>query len=84
MSLPTAVLQTDLPLTLLAKGKVRDVYDTKPVLGGELGAAPPLLFVASDRISAFDVLMDNVRMLGAVICSVRWMCVQGRWEARGV
>lgn len=61
MGLPAAVLKTDLPLPLLARGKVRDVYDTNPVLTGRQGAEAPLLFVASDRISAFDVLMDNVR-----------------------
>ncbi len=42
------VLQTDLPLTLLHRGKVRDVYEAGP---GEL------LMVASDRVSAFDVVM---------------------------
>ncbi|HIJ56881.1 MAG TPA: phosphoribosylaminoimidazolesuccinocarboxamide synthase [Deltaproteobacteria bacterium] len=45
-----AVYQTDFPnLNLLKKGKVRDVYD----LGEHL------LMVASDRISAFDVVMPN-------------------------
>ncbi|HEX3133828.1 MAG TPA: phosphoribosylaminoimidazolesuccinocarboxamide synthase [Planctomycetota bacterium] len=37
-------------LTLLARGKVRDVYEID---------ADHLLFVASDRISAFDVVMAN-------------------------
>jgi phosphoribosylaminoimidazole-succinocarboxamide synthase len=46
----TAVFETNLPgLTLKARGKVRDIYD--------LGDA--LLIVASDRISAFDVVMDD-------------------------
>ena len=46
----TALLtRTDLPLPLLRRGKVRDVYD--------LGDA--LLLVASDRISAFDVVLPN-------------------------
>jgi phosphoribosylaminoimidazole-succinocarboxamide synthase len=45
-----AVYETDFPnLNLLKKGKVRDVYD----LGEHL------LMVASDRISAFDVVMPN-------------------------
>ena len=45
-----AVFETNLPgLTLKARGKVRDIYD--------LGDA--LLIVASDRISAFDVVMDD-------------------------
>lgn len=44
------VLTTDLPdLKLWRRGKVRDVYD--------LGTA--LLFVATDRISAYDVIMDQ-------------------------
>ena len=45
-----AVTQTDLPgIPLFRKGKVRDVYD----LGEHL------LLVATDRISAFDVIMPN-------------------------
>jgi phosphoribosylaminoimidazole-succinocarboxamide synthase len=44
------VLTTDIPeVPLMRRGKVRDVYD----LGDSL------LFVASDRISAFDVVMPN-------------------------
>ncbi len=44
------VLQTDFPgLNLIARGKVRDIYD--------LGEA--LLLVTSDRISAFDVIMNE-------------------------
>lgn len=44
------VLQTDFPgLKLLARGKVRDIYD--------LGET--LLLVTSDRISAFDVIMNE-------------------------
>ena len=45
-----ALLATDLPLPLIHRGKVRDVYDAGP---GEL------LMVASDRVSAFDVVMDQ-------------------------
>lgn len=45
-----AMLTTDLDLTRVHQGKVRDVY--------ELGA-DRLLLVASDRISAFDVVMDE-------------------------
>ncbi len=45
-----AVISTSLPgLTLFKKGKVRDVYD--------MGKG--LLIVATDRISAFDVIMPN-------------------------
>jgi phosphoribosylaminoimidazole-succinocarboxamide synthase len=43
------VARTDLPLPLLRRGKVRDVYD--------LGDA--LLMVASDRVSAFDVVLPE-------------------------
>lgn len=52
MSLPSIpLLATDCPgLTLLARGKVRDVYEVDD---------DHLLFVATDRISAFDVIMDN-------------------------
>ena len=52
MQLPdTALLQSDCPdLRLLARGKVRDVYEAD---------ADHLLFVATDRISAFDVIMEN-------------------------
>lgn len=48
------VIQSDLQgaLPLVARGKVRDLYtiDEKT-----------LLFVATDRISAYDVVMENVR-----------------------
>ena len=51
-STPEAVYTTDLPgVRLLARGKVRDIYD----LGDRL------LLVASDRLSAFDnVLPDRI------------------------
>ncbi|MFL5381336.1 MAG: phosphoribosylaminoimidazolesuccinocarboxamide synthase [Longimicrobiaceae bacterium] len=45
---PTLVT-TDLPFPLMVRGKVRDVYD--------LGDA--LLMVATDRVSAFDVVMPE-------------------------
>lgn len=43
-----AVIETSLPLPLARRGKVRDVYD----LGEHF------LFVATDRISAFDVVLS--------------------------
>jgi phosphoribosylaminoimidazole-succinocarboxamide synthase len=43
-----ALLETSLPLHLACRGKVRDVYD--------LGES--FLFVATDRISAFDVVLS--------------------------
>jgi phosphoribosylaminoimidazole-succinocarboxamide synthase len=47
----SVILQSDLPgLPLLSRGKVRDLYAVDDAR---------LLFVASDRISAFDVVMPN-------------------------
>ncbi|KAK7687737.1 hypothetical protein QCA50_008955 [Cerrena zonata] len=47
-----ALTTTDLPgLKLLSKGKVRDVYATS--------SPDHLLFVATDRISAYDVILRN-------------------------
>jgi phosphoribosylaminoimidazole-succinocarboxamide synthase len=43
------VLETDLPYSKFKKGKVREVYDLED----------RLLIVASDRISAFDVVLPN-------------------------
>jgi phosphoribosylaminoimidazole-succinocarboxamide synthase len=44
---PPVLLNADLPLPLFVRGKVRDTYDL-----GEL-----LLIIATDRISAFDVVL---------------------------
>ena len=44
------VARTDLPLRLLRRGKVRDVYEVD---------ADSVLLVATDRISAFDVVMNE-------------------------
>jgi len=50
MEMDTSVLlKTDLPLPLFGRGKVRDTYDL-----GDL-----LLIVATDRISAFDIILPN-------------------------
>ena len=43
-------------LKLFKKGKVRDVYELRPI---EPGGRPMLLIVASDRISAFGVVMED-------------------------
>ena len=49
----TALVDSNLvDLTLISKGKVRDVYLTS--------SPDHLLFVASDRISAYDVILKNV------------------------
>ncbi|KAL8947648.1 MAG: hypothetical protein Q9222_006093 [Ikaeria aurantiellina] len=56
-------------LPLFARGKVRDVY------GLDDGT---LLFVATDRISAFDVVMGgDIPNKGALLCllSAHWFCV---------
>ena len=59
---PMLVGETRLPLPLLRRGKVRDVY--------EVGDTR-LLLVASDRVSAFDVVMrELVPCKGAVLTQV--------------
>jgi len=53
---------SDLPLKRVARGKVRDVYEVE----GER-----LLLVATDRISAYDVVMaEPIPMKGAVLTQV--------------
>ncbi|WP_417912178.1 phosphoribosylaminoimidazolesuccinocarboxamide synthase [Candidatus Electronema sp. TJ] len=48
-----ALIQTNLPeLTLLHRGKVRDMYEIP-------GHADKLLLIATDRISAYDVVMSE-------------------------
>jgi phosphoribosylaminoimidazole-succinocarboxamide synthase len=53
---PRTIAITELPLPLFHRGKVRDSYDVfqLPLWGGNR-----LLMVASDRISAFDVVLPN-------------------------
>jgi len=54
-----ALVQTDLPLPLARRGKVRDVYEVD---------ADRLLLVTTDRISAFDVVMNEaIPYKGAVL-----------------
>jgi phosphoribosylaminoimidazole-succinocarboxamide synthase len=58
----TAVLHSELPLPLLRRGKVREVYTVDD---------SRLLMVASDRISAFDVIMNEaVPDKGAVLTQI--------------
>jgi phosphoribosylaminoimidazole-succinocarboxamide synthase len=53
------VAETGLPLPLLRRGKVRDVYEVD---------AERILLVATDRISAFDVVMsETIPFKGAVL-----------------
>jgi len=56
-----AVFATDLALPGRRQGKVRDVYDLPAPRGGGGGAAggARLLIVATDRVSAFDVVMPT-------------------------
>ncbi len=49
----SALLETKLSLPNRRSGKVRDLYDV------DLGSEEALLIVATDRISAFDVVMQN-------------------------
>ena len=59
---PILVGQTALPLPLLRRGKVRDVYEVD---------ADRLLLVTSDRVSAFDVVMrELVPFKGAVLTQI--------------
>src|SRR5947208_2921913 len=49
MAKDEVLLETKLPVPLLGRGKVRDIYD----LGDRL------LFIATDRISAFDCILPT-------------------------
>lgn len=66
----TAIATTALPFPLVRRGKVRDVY---------AASAGRLLIVATDRISAFDVVMPQpIPFKGAVLTQITaW------WLARG-
>jgi phosphoribosylaminoimidazole-succinocarboxamide synthase len=57
-----AVVETNLPgLTLLGRGKVRDIYEVEE----------KLLLVASDRLSAFDVVLpDGIPGKGKVLTQI--------------
>ncbi|HUR93228.1 MAG TPA: phosphoribosylaminoimidazolesuccinocarboxamide synthase [Gemmatimonadales bacterium] len=58
----TVVTESRLPLPLLRRGKVREVYEVD---------ADHLLLVASDRVSAFDVVMNEpIPRKGAVLTQV--------------
>ncbi len=63
----TTLLSADLPgLTLRHRGKVRDVFEL-PDDGGE----PKLLIVATDRLSAFDVVLpDPIPGKGEMLCRI--------------
>ena len=58
----TLVRETSLPLPLLRRGKVRDVYEVDE---------DTVLLVATDRVSAFDVVMrEPVPFKGAVLTQI--------------
>ncbi len=50
MSESPALYQSDLPLPLISRGKVRDIYDVD---------ADHMLIVTTDRLSAFDVVLPQ-------------------------
>src|SRR5262249_45784918 len=54
--------KSDLPLKQIAQGKVRDIYEVE---------GDRLLLVATDRVSAYDVVMaEPIPMKGAVLTQV--------------
>ncbi|HSM99826.1 MAG TPA: phosphoribosylaminoimidazolesuccinocarboxamide synthase, partial [Rudaea sp.] len=61
--MPTTLLQSNLPgLNLIHRGKVRDVYAL---------SAQELLIVATDRLSAFDVVLpDPIPGKGEMLCQI--------------
>ncbi|WP_242109337.1 phosphoribosylaminoimidazolesuccinocarboxamide synthase [Luteimonas aquatica] len=63
----TTLLSADLPgLVLRHRGKVRDVFE----LPGD-GSDPQLLIVATDRLSAFDVVLpDPIPGKGEMLCQI--------------
>ena len=65
------VAKTDLPLRLLRRGKVRDVYEVD---------AETVLLVATDRVSAFDVVMNEpIPHKGMVLTQITawWLTLLG-------
>jgi len=67
------VAETGLPLPLLRRGKVRDVYEVD---------VERVLLVATDRVSAFDVVMaETIPFKGAVLTQLTtwWLArLEGR------
>ena len=67
----TTLLQAELPgLDLRHRGKVRDVFDLDPARL-PAGAGDCLLMVATDRLSAFDVVLpDPIPGKGEMLCRI--------------
>ena len=65
------VTQSDLSgtLPLVARGKVRDLYKVDD---------QTLLFIATDRISAYDVLMQNVGYPLVLFADIIYIDLYGR------
>ena len=71
--MPTTLLQSDLPgLTLRHRGKVRDVFDLpRERLPADAPSGDCLLIVATDRLSAFDVVLpDPIPGKGEMLCQI--------------
>ncbi|MFH1764146.1 MAG: phosphoribosylaminoimidazolesuccinocarboxamide synthase, partial [Gemmatimonadota bacterium] len=70
----SALHESRLPLPLLSKGKVRDVYEAGPDM---------LLMVASDRVSAFDVVLPQpIPRKGEVLTQITawWLSTLGAMQ----
>ncbi|PPU80243.1 phosphoribosylaminoimidazolesuccinocarboxamide synthase [Xanthomonas sacchari] len=73
MPVSTTLLQSDLPgLPLRHRGKVRDVFDIpRERLPADAPPGDYLLMVATDRLSAFDVVLpDPIPGKGEMLCQV--------------
>ena len=73
------VTATSLPLAAKREGKVRDVYD----LDAPTGACPRILVIATDRISAFDVVLPSgIANKGKLLTeiSLRWFERIREWK----
>ncbi len=71
-SLRPFLLESDLPgLVLRHRGKVRDVFDLPASTAAAHAFGPLLLIVATDRLSAFDVVLpDPIPGKGEMLCQV--------------
>lgn len=83
--LDNAVVSTDLPFPNRRQGKVRDVYDL-PRDASRPNSPPALLIVATDRLSAFDVVLPTpIPGKGRILTdiSARWFAfIEERGLAR--